>query len=413
MRASAVIAVCSLVAMTWGAASTYAQRVIFPTPASNPASISAGTTYSAGPAYSATPSFLGTPATAQAPSIYSTPYNYSAPGAIPPTAQPVLPGAAAPWDPYADPGLGTQPAFGAPAYGAPVDPYATGVQPYSSPFTGATNYVQGAYRETVRLLQALRAQHTWIADGNGYNDFDINTTELTASFGIPFGQIQQPILITPRFNFHWWAGPQSGAIQPPARDLPARVYDGFLETSWRPQFTPFFGADLMVAVGAYGDYTYADKNTVRVTGRGVGVFTITPKTQVLLGVWYINRDRAKLLPAGGVIFRPSPDTTFEMLFPNPRITQRITNYGATEVFGYLAGEYGGGQWTVTHQSDNTQDVINYNDVRLIAGFEAISSNRFRGNFDVGYVFNREILYRNAVQQIKPPDAVMLRMGLQY
>jgi hypothetical protein len=52
-------------------------------------------------------------------------------------------------------------------------------------------------------------------------------------------------------------------------------------------------------------------------------------------------------------------------------------------------------------------------VRLILGFEAISSNRFRGNFDVGYVFNREILYRNAVQQVKPQDAVMLRMGLQY
>jgi hypothetical protein len=387
----------------------WSQRVIFPT--QSPATIAAPTQ-----PFSAQPSFLGT---AQAPANYTTPFNYSAPAAtIPPTPQPTLQPslpAVRPWDPYADPGVLNQPAFAPPAT-APASPYAYGAQPpYGAqpqgPFGQVPGYLEGAYRETVRVLQAVRGQDTWISGEGGFNDFDINTTELSASFAIPVGQIQGPLLITPRFNFNWWAGPQSSAIGPP-RDLPSRVYDAFLETSWRPQFGPNFGADLAVAVGVFSDFKYTDKNTLRVMGRGLGLITLTPTTQLAIGAWYINRDRVKLLPAGGFIFRPNPDTTYEILFPNPSVTQRLTTYGATEIFGRLAGEYGGGQWTITHD-DGSRDVVNYNDMRIIVGVEGVQANRFRASADVGYVFNREILLRNQPAAIEPGDSVLVRLGLQY
>ncbi len=400
------------------AATAVAQRVIFP----SQTTIAAPTQ-----PFSAQPSFLGAPATAQAPANYTTPFNYSAPGStIPPTPQPTLQPsipAVRPWDPYADPGVLNQPIYPpaqVPTPGAPVSPYAYGSPPYGAqpygapaqgPFGQVPQYIEGAYRETVRLLQALRAQHTWIAGDNGFDEFDINTTELSASFAVPIGQIQGPLLITPRFNFHWWAGPQSGAIVPP-RDLPSRVYDAFLETSWRPQFNPNFGADLAVAVGVFSDFKYTDKNTLRVMGRGLGLITLTPNAQMAIGVWYINRDRVKLLPAGGFIFRPNPDTTYELLFPNPSVTQRLTTYGSTEIFGRVAGEYGGGQWTITHD-DGSRDVVNYNDMRIIFGIEGVQANRFRASFDIGYVFNREILLRNQVPITEPNDSVLVRLGLQY
>ena len=350
--------------------------------------------------------------------MYSTPYNYSAPSStIPPTVQPSLtptsPAIRA-WDPYADPGPVTQPIYSSPTYAQPgvVDPYAVPPNTYvSDPLGSTTTYIGEKYRETIRLLQGLRAQHTWLAGGDLQDDFDVNTLELSAAFAVPVGQIQQPILITPRFNFHWWAGPQSAGAPIP-RDLPAQAYDAFLETSWKPQFTPLFGADLGVAVGVFSDFSYYDKNSLRVMGRGVGLITLTQNLQFALGVWYINRDRVKLLPAGGFIYRPNADTTYELLFPNPRATQRLFTSGSTDVFGYLAGEYGGGQWTITHDN-GLRDVVNYNDMRIVLGVETVSHNRFRANFDIGYVFNREILYRDQTPTVNPSDTVMLRVGLQY
>ncbi len=147
-------------------------------------------------------------------------------------------------------------------------------------------------------------------------------------------------------------------------------------------------------------------------GRGLGLITLTPNAQMAIGVWYINRDRVKLLPAGGFIFRPNPDTTYELLFPNPSVTQRLTTYGSTEIFGRVAGEYGGGQWTITHD-DGSRDVVNYNDMRIIFGIEGVQANRFRASFDIGYVFNREILLRNQVPITEPNDSVLVRLGLQY
>ena len=340
--------------------------------------------------------------TAQAPT-YSTPYNFAAPGAAVPTFAPNVSVAAPAWDPYAAPGAA------APLY-APSPYAAQPGQPYANPFAGLPSTIEGYYRETIRVMQNVRAQHTFIGGREG-NDFDINTTELSASFGIPFGQIQQPILITPRFNFHWWAGPSSLGVAPD-RDLPARVYDAYLETSWRPQFTPRLGADLSVSVGVFGDLRYTDSHTLRVMGRGLGLVNLTPTATLALGVWYINRDRVKLLPAGGVIWTPHPDAKYEILFPNPKLAHRIANTGVTDYWGYIAGEYGGGQWTVIHQ-DDTRDVVNYNDMRLILGVEATTNQRLKGNFDIGYVFNREILYRNGTPQVEPGDSVMVRLGLQY
>ncbi len=389
-----------------------AQRVIFPSAAPDPSGLYYSTPASS---YGAAPSY----GVAQAPSIYSTPYNPTAPGGYLPPAGSV-PGVSA-WDPYADPGslaapsLTAPPAYPTVPYGAnPYAPNPYGANPYyGNPYAQPSPFgaVEGYYREAIRLMQNVRAQHTWIA-GDGGNDFDVNVLELSATFGIPAGQIQQPILITPHFNFNWWQGPDSIPAPTPPRDLPSRVYDAYLETAWRPQFTPIFGADLSVSVGVYSDFQYTDSNSLRVTGRGVGLVTLTPNAVFAMGVWYLNRDRVKLLPAGGFIWNPNGDTRYEILFPNPKLAHRLFTRGVSNYWGYISGEYGGGQWTIKHD-DGSTDVVNYNDMRLYLGIENISATRLRGDMSVGYVFNREILYRNGTPNVNPGDSVLLRFGLQY
>lgn len=341
----------------------------------------------------------GSPFSGQsAPSYGGVPTPYYAgqptPGPPGPTAYPSqgLPATSPPvWDPYADPTV--RPPTAGP-YGG-----------YAQPLPG-----QSAWPTTpesfTRMFQQFAVRYTWLA-GDGGDDFEMHDVDLSISAALPFFA-QAPLVITPGFDFHFLEGPRAGVTQ----DLPGQLYDAFLATSWKPQFTPWLGADLGFSIGVYSDFAFVTSDSIRLMGRGVGIVTLNPRWQVAAGVVYLDRLRVKLLPAGGLIWTPNSDARFELLFPRPKLAQRVTTIGNTDVWGYLAGEYGGGAWTVAH-SDGARDEIDYNDLRLILGAEWIGMYRVHGFFEVGYVFNREILYRSGAPKFEPSDTVMLRAGLSF
>ncbi len=365
----------------YGGATTFSQ------PAPSP--------YSPAQVFSTTPTYPSAPitnnggwyATSQAP-VYVQP----APTA---TIQPSLPA----FDPYATPGA-------APTLTplAPTSPPVVGA-PYQPPPTFANGVVPTA----IRLLQELRLEETYLPRFSGANGFGINDIESRASFAFPLRANPAPILVTPGFNLHLWDGPDS--VAGVTRDMPARAYDAYLATSWRPQFTPHFGADLATSVGVYSDFSFVDSNSVRVLGRGLGLITLSPQWQLAAGVVYVNRLQVKLLPAGGLIWTPNQDARFEIVFPNPKLAQRITTIGNTDVWGYVAGEYGGDQWTIKH-ADGSHDVANYNDLRVLMGVEWFGLSRVRGNAEIGYVFNRSIYFLNN-PTFHPDDTMLIRAGIAF
>jgi hypothetical protein len=310
-----------------------------------------------------------------------------------------FPSAAAPaWDPYAAPGSAAPPPA-LPAYGTqPAQPS------LNFPF-------QDWQMPSTKLVQNVSFRNSWLnRGGNGSNNFGMTNVDLAASLAFPFfyNHNLAPLIVTPGFNFHFLQGPGAG----PTQDLPGVVYDAFVQMSWMPQFTPRLGADLAVSVGTYTDFQYVDNTSVRVLGRGLGTWTFNPQWKGVLGVVYLNRIRTKILPAFGFIWTPHDDAKFELVFPTPRIAQRITNWGNRAVWGYIGGEYGGGQWSIAHSND-THDVFNYNDLRAYLGIEAFGMNNMHTFFEVGYVFNREILYKSGAPAIEPGDTVMLRGGVSF
>jgi hypothetical protein len=100
------------------------------------------------------------------------------------------------------------------------------------------------------------------------------------------------------------------------------------------------------------------------------------------------------------------------LFPNPKISQRLTTIRNTDIWGYVAGEYGGGKWTVA-RANGAGDVVEYNDLRALLGLEWFNLSGARGHFEVGYVFDRHIIYRSGTPTAKPSDTVLLRAGLTF
>jgi hypothetical protein len=354
----------------------------------------------------------------------------------PATLQPGIQPATRDFDPYGDP-ASQQPALGpfaqpAPA-GAPMtQPYvAPGGSPYDGigqgnlaqpqyaqpngqPVYGQPVYGQplpdGTLAPRQRFLQEIHLDSAQMLrfGPHGLGILDIGVDGV---FAWPILANPNPVFITPGFTYHSWNGPQSGNFAG-FPDLPPNAYDAYLDTSWHPQITSWLSADLDVRVGVYSDFSAVNSHSFRILGRGLGIVTLSPQWQVAAGIWYLNRLTVQLLPAGGVIWTPNQDTRFAILFPNPKLSRRMLTIGNTDIWGYVGGEYGGGRWTMRH-ANGSDDVVELNDIRALAGFEWFMLSGVRGNMEIGYVFDRHIIYRSGLPWAHPSDTVLFRGGLTY
>ncbi len=332
----------------------------------------------------------------------ATPPPPAAPGAVvqPPPAN---------WDPYATPG-------GTPGSLVPQDPCLPAGPP---PVTFAT--VQ-------KFLQHVDLDYHWFAGhngtsnvANGNQELGINDVELSATFAFPiFFNSQTPLLITPGFAVHYWEGPVS--VPPTPADLPARTYDAYLDAAWNPQVNSWFGGELDVRIGTYSDFARVNDVLVLFTGKAEAVLTFSPCVKIKAGVWYLDRNLVKILPAGGICWTPNPDVYFNILFPNPKIARRLTTWGTTDWWIYASGDYGGGRWGIERNSgltppaatDGTFTSFDYNDIRVAVGLEFNTVRQLHGMFEVGVAFNRQIVYQDGIPDMVHPDAtVYVRAGLAY
>ena len=391
---------------------------------------------------------LAQPLLAQRVQFPSAAQNFTPTPTIPPTPAPALPN----FDPYGNPLLGTPPPDvpynlspnvtppvpatiqqplnpnvtpgtapldvppatpGVPQQGSSIFPSGFPYQWESSTYQYQNS--DGTVARLQRLMQEISFEHTWIyRNGNAYDTLGINRTELAVTFGFPiFYNPDTPLLITPGFAFNWLDGPAVTA------DLPPRVYDAYLDGAWHPRLTDWLSADLGLRTGVWSDFNEVNSDSVRILGRGLGVLGLTPQFDVLVGVWYLDRNRIKLLPAGGVHWRPSTEWDMYLVFPNPKIRKRSIDIGSSQWWWYVAAEYGGGRWTIKRDPNgvagDVRDDIDYNDIRLIFGLEWETLTQAHGHFEVGYVFDREIIYARSQTppQLKVDDSIMLRAGVTF
>jgi hypothetical protein len=195
-------------------------------------------------------------------------------------------------------------------------------------------------------------------------------------------------------------------------DLPSRVYDAYLDFAWFPRCYDWLGAELGLRTGVWSDFHNVNSDSIRILGRALASVSTAPNLDVLFGVVYLDRVDVKMLPAGGVYYRPTPEWDMYLVFPNPKVRKYVGNIGNTKWFGFAAGEYGGGSWTVERQT--TDDRIDYNDIRFSGGFEWETQSFIRGHVELGYVFDREIVFVSGdPPSFKPDNTIMLRAGVDF
>ena len=375
----------------------------------------------------------------------------------PPAPATVLPS----FDPYGNPLLGTPPAdipynvtpqYGQPVAPAPIVPFGQATPQYGQPVapqfgqpvlpsggplaspnvvpqrggsflsnvfpfqweSGSYHYQNegGQFARMQRFLQQISFEHSWLYAEQGEDDMSINRTEISATFGIPvFYNPNTPLLLTPGFAFNWFDGPETQALGGP--DLPPRVFDAYLDAAWHPQLTDWLHADLGFRTGVWTDFHEVNSESLRILGRALGVLTFSPQFDVLAGAWYLDRNRIRMLPAGGLHWKPNTVWDFYLVFPNPKIRRRSVSIGSSQWWIYLAGEYGGGRWTV-ERAGNVADDIDYNDVRVIYGLEWETQTQAHGHIEIAYIFDREIIFdRTATPTLDLDDTFMIRAGVDF
>lgn len=313
------------------------------------------------------------------------------------------------WDPYATPG-------NAPSALLPQDPY----------FQSGPNVSMATMQ---KFVQHINFTYDWFAGhpNTDNKELGINDLDLNVTFAFPmFRSIETPLLVTPGFAVHYWAGPTSvlpvAPDDPPPADLPPQTYDAYLDFAWNPQIADWFGAELEFRTGVFSDFKRVTSDSIRFMGKGMAVIKLSPRMTVKLGVWYLDRVKTKILPAGGLVWTPNEDIYFNILFPNPKIGKRLTTWGNTEWWLYGVGDYGGGTWTIKrntgfdppYPTDGTYTRFDYNDIRIAVGLEFKTLRQLEGHFEVGLACSRELIYQdNSPSGYYPTNTFYLGAGLTY
>ncbi|MGB7343193.1 MAG: hypothetical protein WBD20_03210 [Pirellulaceae bacterium] len=324
--------------------------------------------------------------------------------------------------------LGNGTGLGGSGFGSSIYPQ-TGI-PSGSPSTlfpgglfgtsyGGNSWGDGSSNTAFRPVQGLRARHTYIFGGTSDDDLSTNDTDVSLPFAWQnFLGSTRPLFIVPSFSVHLWDGPNSST----GADLPGSAYSAFLDFGWQTDPNQMFGLELGARVGSFAEFGVWDSDSLRLMGKGLASFRLTPFSTIKGGVYYLDRNRYKLLPAGGLLWQPNPYTRFDIFFPQPKIARYWRTVGTHDVWGYLSGDIGGGNWAV--QRDNgLEDSVDINDIRVMAGLEwgltdLIRAGRRTGFLEVGYVFDREIRYDKTFvtgnnKIFKPDDGFLIRLGIGY
>jgi hypothetical protein len=254
------------------------------------------------------------------------------------------------------------------------------------------------------FFQKLRFTGTWIPS---FDETDVGFSDLEALLTVaaPLPTAEWPLFITPKFMVRYLDGPSTP-------DLPARLYDTGVEFRWLPKVSERLRLALAIEPSLHTDFETNDADAFRTPGHAVAIYDWTPTRQFVIGAMYLDREDIDILPAGGLILKPSEDWQFDLLFPFPKIASRLWADGRTEYWHYVAAEFGSGPYSIRRE-DGRQDVIILSDYRLLYGLEKKKLGGLWSRIEAGYVFGREIEFVSNDPRYQPSPTLLLRAGVQY
>jgi hypothetical protein len=259
------------------------------------------------------------------------------------------------------------------------------------------------------FFQRIKFTGTWLpqleGDSLGWTDFK---TELVTA--LPFFTRENPIIITPSYELHFLDGPNNIA-------LPPRLHDAVIDFHVFRVYDNHWIADFAITPGFYADDDSFDSSAaLRINGRALGIYAPTVDVKWVLGVTYLDGAWNKVVPVVGVMYTPTDDVEYQIVFPTPRVAWRLASSpipGRDERWVYIGVEYANSAWAF-QQTSGAEDELAYRDFRLLLGFERKLAGGISNRFEVGYVFNRDIRVASiSSNDIDMDNTFLLRAGVSY
>jgi hypothetical protein len=264
--------------------------------------------------------------------------------------------------------------------------------------------VQWLTRETDPLFRSPPTQLSfshlprWDRSGFGIQTFDVRHTVLLGYDDLA------PLHITPGFAFHGWSGPAE-------LDLPSRVFDAYLDLFWQPWITERGSILVGATPGFHGDFERFDRQTFQWSGWLAGTWRLNDRWMAMGGVAYLRQLRSNWLPIGGAVWTPNELTRLELIFPSPRIARQIFADERGSTWAYVAGNFGGGAWSVA-DTPTSNVLVGYSDLRLLVGVEGFRFHGYEWRAEMGYVFSRDI-HVNNISLVSPSDSMVFQCRLAF
>lgn len=239
----------------------------------------------------------------------------------------------------------------------------------------------------------------------GGNDFGLFGVELRS---VPPVNMPQASTMTaePGWGITWLNGPEKN-------DLPPQLYHLTFTIGGQAKINDDLVLDLAVTPGWYSDWENRRPEAFRLLGRAAWYFRVGDNTQAAAGFVYLNRDDIPILPVVGLIVADEErGQRWELVFPRPKMSWRVSRTETSSRWLTLGGELGGGSWAIK-RPDRKPDVLTYRDIRLVGGLEFQGEKGRRAAFEAGWLFGRAIESRTGRDDYNPPDAAMIRMVIDY
>ncbi|MCA9099114.1 MAG: hypothetical protein KDA36_12035, partial [Planctomycetaceae bacterium] len=245
--------------------------------------------------------------------------------------------------------------------------------------------------EPYRIYHPGETMYSYLpGNGENFGWIDIQSTPYLAR-GAKSG-------ITGMINLHLLAGPESTPIPP-------RLWDFLIGYQRRGDFSELLSYDLATSIGVFSDFEDSAKDGIRFPSHAVGMFHFNPDLDFVFGADYIDRDDLPLLPVFGFSIhrQDQPNLRFDLVFPRPRIDVVLDCKRRM----YLAAFLDGGSWDI-ERPDESNDVMTYRDYRAVLGFEYTDQTDGISAVELGYVFERQLLFRTIHTVTDFDDAFVLR-----
>ena len=160
-----------------------------------------------------------------------------------------------------------------------------------------------------------------------------------------------------------------------------------------------------VAPGLYSDFEDLDGDAFAITVLALGSYQFTPKFSAAFGVYY-SRDLGedRVLPALGLIWKPSPHWNVGLSFPRASVTYAPNSDWLFSVFAAP----GGAGWSITDEATGANQRLNYQNWRAAVGaeylFAKVGPAKLWGFLAGGIQFGQEL-------ELKDDDTTLLETDL--